>query len=201
MRRVRILIVTLLTLAGTAGCSGILPEPRPPAGLHDFGPTPAATVRLPEGYGLGQFNAAPWLENRAIHYRLLYSDPTRLRRYAHNEWLAPPARLLAERLGSDASVPGAGPPRYRLNATLETFEQRFSAPQTASAVLDLRVRVIDTASGRVVAQKRFNHSETTEADVGGAIRGLGRAGERTLEALVDWLAELDLAPRRPAGES
>ncbi len=79
------------------------PQRDRPASLHDFGfrwnhnkqgdaPWSKVVVEAPE-----------WLQDERIRYRLLYNEPTRVRFYTRDRWLAPPPSLLTQRLTAASS--------------------------------------------------------------------------------------------------
>ena len=67
----------LLMVALLAACTG-LPKVAPSYAVHDFGgPEPVAARSL--GFPLRNVEVVvpPWLASTAMHYRLLYAQPTR----------------------------------------------------------------------------------------------------------------------------
>ncbi len=169
----------ILAAAGVAGCS-LFPS-RAPEMLteHDFGPlrahirahrTPPVILRV---------KSAPWLSGTAIHYRLLYRDPTAIHVYAQNRWVAPPPALLKARvrwrLGA-GPVPGAPAPARidRLVIVLTRFDQDFTAPDHAFVRLTATARLYNAATGRLVAQKTVDLKRRCAPDARGAVMGLSR---------------------------
>ncbi|MGH8378701.1 MAG: ABC-type transport auxiliary lipoprotein family protein, partial [Gammaproteobacteria bacterium] len=90
-------------LCVTAACS-LWPAQPPAPQVHDFGPLPVSQDNAATPVRLDSVNAPVWLGTDAIHYRLLYDDPTAFRGYADHRWAAPPAELLAARLQNLFSV-------------------------------------------------------------------------------------------------
>lgn len=174
-------LLWMLVAVLLAACS-ILPKPGTPPALHDFGPatnTPAAGVVPAEA----TVNAPAWLDDTAIYYRLLYSDPTQLRAYADNHWLAPPAQLLQARLrGAFAN----GSPHYRLEVQLLDFEQIFDTAQSAHVSLRAVAELQSLASGATVAQHLFVVSAPASPDVQGAVSGGARAADELITQLTQW---------------
>ncbi|MGH8398599.1 MAG: ABC-type transport auxiliary lipoprotein family protein [Gammaproteobacteria bacterium] len=178
-----------------AGCS-ILPQQTSPPALHDFGP-PASVTPLVQTKGLvdESVTSATSLADTAIHYRLLYDDPTRLRTYADNRWIAPPAELLQTRLQMVFSHTGvsAGPPsdrsRYRLQLEILDFEQIFDTPHSAHVSVHIEARLQDIVSGLTLAQHSFIITQVTAADVQGAVQGYANVTAQLLRQVAQWTAE------------
>lgn len=185
----------LCTLAAAllAGCS-LLPKPPPPPVLHDFGPAtsvPAASIVPAEA----MVSAPAWLDGSAIYYRLLFSDPTQLRAYANNRWLAPPAELLQARLQTAFAGGHAG--GYRLRVNLLDFEQEFASAQSAQVSVRAVAELQSLASGATVAQHLFAVSVPASPDVQGAVLGASRAADGLLVQIEQWAqAQLSGAQRK-----
>lgn len=194
-------------MAGTAllaGCGSLLPKPAPLPALHDFGP-PLAGVSAPLGVLVTTDVTAPaWLDGTEIHYRLDYDDATRLRAYADNRWVAPPAALLQVRLraefGNDVSNASAPARAYRLNLRLLDLEQVFLQPQSAETRLRVVAELQDASSGVVVAKRVFDLTQAAGPDVGGAVQGASRATLTLVADLDEWLRTATGTPP-PAGAS
>ncbi|MDE2069843.1 MAG: membrane integrity-associated transporter subunit PqiC [Gammaproteobacteria bacterium] len=182
-----------LAAALLAGCS-LLPKPPLPPVLHDFGPAtsaPAATVVPAET----TVSAPAWLDGSEIYYRLIFSDPTQLRAYADNRWLAPPAELLQARL--QAAFAGGRAGGYRLHVNLLDFEQEFASAQSAHVSVRAVVELQSLSSGATVAQHLFAVSVPVSPDVQGAVQGASRAADELLAQLVQWTrAQLAGAKRK-----
>ena len=176
------ILCVLAAVVLLGGCS-ILPTSPPLPASHDFGP--AATTPAMAGAPVEATVSAPsWLDGTAIYYRLLYSSPTRLREYADNRWLAPPAELLQARL--QAAFAGGRAGGYRLRVTLLDFEQEFASAQSAQVSVRAVVELQDLASGATVAQHLFTVSVPTSPDVQGAVQGASRAADELLAQLAQW---------------
>ncbi len=167
---------------------GALPTPPALPALHDFGPPPASRSAPAADIVVDAVDAPSWLADPQIHYRLLFDEPTRLRAYAQNLWVAPPAELLRQRLQVVFDRSGVQRPRapaYRLRLQLLDFEQVFTSPSSASvqlrALASLRV-----ADDLVLVQKRFSISVAASPDVQGALAGSAQAAEQLLAQIVHW---------------
>ncbi|MDE2460810.1 MAG: membrane integrity-associated transporter subunit PqiC [Gammaproteobacteria bacterium] len=180
-------ILWVLIAAVLAACS-ILPKPAPPPVLHDFGPpasAPAAAVPVEVSV-----SAPLWLDDTAIYYRLMYSDPTQLRAYADHRWLAPPAQLLQARLrGAFANRS----PHYRLEVQLLDFEQVFDTAQSAHISLRAQASLRDLSSGTAIGERMFAVTQSTSPDVQGAVSGDAQAANELLARLEQWV-HTQLAP-------
>jgi cholesterol transport system auxiliary component len=172
-------------LLAVQACSLLTPHEAPPA-LHDFG---ARThVRIPAYWSTVTVDAAEWLEDERIHYRLRYADPTRVRFYAAHRWLAAPSSLLAQRLSIAESGHG-----YRLHIRLVEFEQIFDKPKHARAILGFLAEADEPNCTRSKSKRVFRFSRPTpSADAGGAVVAFGALIEEATVSLARWLTELPL---------
>ncbi len=172
-------------------CSLLTPHEAPPA-LHDLGSR--ASVQIPAYWSTVTVDAADWLEDERIHYRLRYVDPTRVRFYAHHRWLAVPSSLLAQRLAVAGSGHG-----YRLHVTLVEFEQIFNGPKDAKVILGFlaeadRPGCAQSKDGRMFRLTR----PTPSADAPGAVVAFATLIDEATSSLVKWLAESSAQPARCA---
>ncbi|MGB9429165.1 MAG: ABC-type transport auxiliary lipoprotein family protein [Gammaproteobacteria bacterium] len=172
-----------------AACS-LWPAQVPLPQVHDFGPLPAVHDSDAARLSLNPITAPVWLASDAIHYRLLYNDPTALRTYADHRWAAPPAELLAARLQYLLPLRSVGDTRahsvYALNAALLEFEQDFNTPHDAHVRLVLEVSMQRSSDGQIIAERRFVMTQSISPDVQGAISGLAQLANRTAMAIADW---------------
>lgn len=187
----RSFVFQLLVMMALSGCT-LLPEQPPLSKRHDFGPPPLPQQKrvTPVGLLLIDVQMPAWLETTEIQYRLLYDDPTRLRAYAQNQWIAPPAALLEQRwreaLSGDTAVS-----LYRLEAALDRFEQVFDAPDSAYAVIGLRAVLVRPDQSAVVAERRFTIRRACPPHVQGAIDALASLADSTLEDVLRWAIQVD----------
>lgn len=177
-------------LCVTAACS-LWPAQPPTPQVHDFGPLRTLQDDAATPVRLDSINAPVWLGTDAIHYRVLYDDPTAFRSYADHRWAAPPAELLAARLQNLFSISsmdktGARGP-YRLSANLLEFEQDFTTAHDAHVQLELDVSMRRSSDGQLVAQKRFVMSQPTTPDVQGAVSGLAQLADRAATDIAGWV--------------
>jgi hypothetical protein len=186
--RLKTAIIVMLTVWLSA--CGILPKPAPPPKRHDFGLPPSvhrAQSPLPGRVQLAGVSAASWLNGTAIYYRRLDVDPTRLRRYALNEWLVPPAELISTRIGDAldrVNAKASNAARYRLALHLVALEQIFSNPNQAREIL----RVDATLSGSALsAHKLLTVKQKTSPTIDGAVKGTAAAVDRLEVKLIGWI--------------
>lgn len=173
------------------GCGSLLPKPAPLPALHDFGP-PLAAVPATLGVLVTTDVTAPaWLDGTEIHYRLDYADATRLRAYADNRWVAPPAELLQARLraefGNEATSVATPAHAYHLSVRLLDLEQVFAQPQSAETRLRVVAELQDAATGAVIARRVFDLTQSADPDVGGAVQGASRAARALIADLIQWV--------------
>jgi ABC-type uncharacterized transport system auxiliary subunit len=181
-------MIAMLTI--WLGACSMLPKPAAPPTRHDLGP-PAAAQRarsqLPGRVRLTDVSAASWLSDAAIYYRRLDADSSRLRRYARNEWLAPPAELIAARLGNAFDQANAKAPnavRYRLDLHLVALEQNFSNSHQAHEVLRVEAAL---GGGALSAHKLFTIKRKTSPTIAGAVKGTVAAVNRLAAKLIGWV--------------
>lgn len=185
MKRKLALTVMILLLAG---CN-VLPPPAPPPQLHDFGtaqghgPGPALPLAVEA------VEAPSWLSGSAILYRNLQDSPTRLRRYAQNQWAAPPAELLQAgleaRLAARNSSAAHVDPRYALRVVLLRFEQVLDGGE-GEARIEAEAQVWERDTHRLIARHLFTESRSVSADIGGALNGMGEVARQAQAAILDW---------------
>jgi len=171
-----------IVLLALSGCSLLPPHAALPR-YHDFGP-PVTEQTANTTLYLREVSAPAWLDNGAIYYRLLTTDPTRLRAYASGRWIAAPSRLLAQQLREQLS--GSS---YGLRVELERFEQDFDTTKHARAVMQVHA-VITRADGAAVAAHEFTFSTPTTPDISGAITGLAALTQQATKAILVWSASV-----------
>lgn len=169
----------ILALFFSTGCS-LLPEPPPLPARHDFGPVRAEASPLP--WSEAEVTAPEWLQDSALHYRLLYANPTEIRAYTRDSWVAPPPVLLANRLNAGTR---GGPRRLTLN--LRNFEQVFDRPGSSRVVMQCHAGLGPGTVGAPVAERDFSFAMTTPTgDAAGAFSQFPTLIEKAVAALRDW---------------
>lgn len=165
---------------------------------HDFGPRPLSTLpsTVPGSVRLAfqQVEAADWLAVTEIHYRLLYSDPTRIRAYAYHQWVAPPSKLMEQRFrqvwlsASENASPQGTPARIKIE--LQRFEQVFDSPTLARAVVQVRAQLFRPGrSPHAGTDRIFIIEGDCAPDVQGAIKTLAAMANQAVLAIWRWAIE------------
>ena len=180
-------------LLNFSACS-VLPSRPPSPALHDFGLGGKASSdqagEVPGTWSTVTVDAPEWLQSENIRYRLLYSDPTRVRYYSQDRWIAPPPALLAQRLGLDSVGQGFG-----LKIRLLEFEQVFDGPQQARLMLAFRALAYRPGEEAASGEHLFRFTQPTpSADAQGAVTATHGLVEQATQSLQTWLAGL---PARP----
>lgn len=186
------------------GCASL--HKSQPAAVYDFGlQTPPSSEPLfhpiplrKKSLLVADTTAPVWLDSRAIHYRLLYDNPTQSYTYANNRWIATPAALLTQQLrnriaaGTQEQVikdNGIAAADHVLLTELEEFSQVFDTATDSYIVAGLRASLIERNTRKLLAQKDFNiTAKAPSADAAGAVSALSAASNQLLNELVNWLA-------------
>jgi cholesterol transport system auxiliary component len=190
----------LALLLTVSACSLFPDRPAPPA-LHDFGLSEKATslqagCSAANSGSTASVTAPEWLQTENIRYRLLYADPTQVRYYTQDRWLASPPAMLAQRLALACGKNG-----WRLKISWLAFEQVFDAPHSAKVILVFRATAQRPASEEIVAEKLFSLSQpASTADAKGAVAASEQLVGEAVNALQTWVTELsDLATGARSG--
>lgn len=155
--------------------------------LHDFGMTdvPAQSRQEPEAAEV-KVLAPNWLSDNQIRYRLLYAQPTRVRFYNLDQWIAPPPELLKLHLASANLDPG-----YSLVVHLLNFEQQFEAPGRAFVLLHFRADVFSAGSKKKLDSREFVlRSGKVSSDAEGAVEGFAESAAQASQQIQAWLRNL-----------
>jgi len=172
-------LLTLITLINLSACS-----------LQQ-------TLSVPVTHDLGQLNnrqeriaitvdAPVWLWDSRIRYRLLYKDPTAIAYYNLDRWEAPIPTLLEQQL----NIPELTKPLY-LKIQLTQFEQRFSAPDKAQVIMELRVSTFSSKENTLLAKQTFKGVKiTARPDAQGAILGFSQLTEQMNTQITAWLQRM-----------
>ena len=167
----------------TAGCSHSVQTPA----LHDFGATttPIQNVHGPSPTEI-TVKAPKWLNDNRIRYRLLYDEPTRVRFYTLDLWIAPPPELLKQRL---AAAPLSA--RYSLDIELTNFEQQFDTLGSASVVLRFSATAYSAGDKNKRDQRKFAIRSTKVApNAKGAVNGFAALADQASRQIAIWLDNL-----------
>ena len=194
------LIVSGLALLTISACSLLQPITPPFPNFYVLegisGKTsPPAPASAPTLIVSPPHAAAGFDSQRMIYLR----EPYKLEHFAQNEWIEPPARLLAPlivdaivRTGSFRAVvltPSTAAGDFRLDSEIIRLQQDFRS-RPGSVRLTLRATLIDENTRRVVAWREFDQSVATKSeDPYGGVIAANLALQDTLEKLADFAAE------------
>jgi cholesterol transport system auxiliary component len=181
----------LLSGCMLGGCS-VLPAQAAQAQTHDFGPLPVPNAAPTGLVRVDSVSAPAWIDDGAIHYRLLYSDPTSLRGYADHRWVAAPSEMLSLRLQSLLGGAAQGPaqPARLVSVELMEFEQDFSSAKQATVQLTAKVTLRKASDGQVLGEKQLMLSIPSTPDVQGAVTDLSKLAEQAAEQITAWCDEI-----------
>jgi cholesterol transport system auxiliary component len=186
------LFVLLVLLTGCGvGRSGSAPQQLDlGAGYADLKTGMVAAVQHPP-IAVPTASAASLLTETAVIWRV--GDAGQPQAYTTYQWVAPPARLVTQRLVDRLSLQGpvlqqnavGDLPQVRLN--LQRFEQTFSADGRVS-VGQLTLQVILTKGNKVLDQRLLDIKvpARTQDALGGA-QALREATEQAAEQVAQWL--------------
>jgi ABC-type uncharacterized transport system auxiliary subunit len=183
-------VLALLTGCGV-GRSGSAPQQLDlGAGYADLKASTVAAVRHPP-IALPSASAASLLTETAVIWRV--GDAGQPQAYTTYQWVAPPARLVTQRLVDRLSLQGpvlqqnavGDLPQVRLN--LQRFEQTFSV-DGSSSVGQLTLQTILIRGTKVVDQRLVDIKvpARTQDALGGA-QALRDATEQAAEQVAQWL--------------
>lgn len=175
----------LLLFFNILAFTGCTLTPSQPA-LHDFGTGPSQSGNRTATRPDITVEAPKWLQDNRIHYRLLYAEPTQVRFYTLDRWLAPPSELLEQQLKS-----GGLNPRSPLTVRLLDFEQQFEAPQKAKVLMRFAIEAY-TPDRQVMTQSREFRFEQVCAtpDAKGAVNALAKLSVKSVGQIRSWLDSL-----------
>jgi hypothetical protein len=188
-----------------AGCADWLPNRRPPPAVpHDLGWLPAPIPITLEEIPVVAVESPTWLSEPALRYRQAASNPTALRRYPDDYWVAPPRELLLDRLqqyllASRSAAARPNSPRYRLEVRLLRFEQEQNGLRS-EAIVSLQALLLDPRNRRQFASPAITTRVASPSlGAAGAVRGLGQAMDQAIIQLMNWLASVQA--QNPAPET
>jgi len=166
------------------GCTEAVQAPA----LHDFGVgnAPPANALQQSASAEIKVGAPKWLNDNRIRYRLLYDQPTRVRFYNLDQWIAPPPELLKLHFAA-----GRLDPHDSLVIQLLNFEQQFDAPGSASVLLRFSADVLAAGSKNKRESREFVlRSGKVSPDAQGAVRGFAESAEQASQQVRAWLRSL-----------
>jgi len=205
-RYARLLACGLLLAACFSGCALVDKPSR--AMVYDFGPgAPDAPVaKATDSLGvlaLSEVEADSALDDKAVLYRLIYTDAQQLLPYAQARWSMAPAQLVRQRLREvlglrrtvlspgDGNLTGSKPVMV-LRVQLEEFSQLFDAPGQSSGLVRLRATLVQASPGedRLLGQRSFAVQRPAPTpDARGGVRALTAATNTAVEEIEQWLMQ------------
>lgn len=200
MKAIARLLVPLALGAVLAGCS-LLPASRP----LTYYQLPASTVAPHPGPRVGwdlRIDRPAASDLLASNRILVAPEANQLSAYAGVRWSSSLPTLWRERLmaafladGRVRHVSGDGDglrADFELGGNLLAFHHDLQAGEPR-VVIRLDARLVEIASRRILASRRFEEFETPRnEEVAEVVAAFGLAGDRLERALIDWtLAELD----------
>ena len=216
------LLLPLLVLVLSSGCSSLLPKPAPLPSVYLIDGAPGAVVAKAAAQATaaapGPAASAPTLlvstpraSSGLDSRRILYQrEPHRLDHFAHSDWADTPARMLAplivaalEQSGSFHAVvvtPGTTEAGLRLDTEILRLQQQFDS--TPSEVrFTLRAHLVDSRSRRVLAWREFDSRIAAPSDdPRGGVAAANTAVQLVLQQLADFCAQASRAAALPAAD-
>lgn len=182
--RIRLLLFCLVCVA--EGCS-LTPQQ---AAVHDFG-TGLAKTKVQHNFRADMtVNAPKWLQDNRIRYRLLYSEPSRVRFYGMNRWIAPPGELLEQYFRF-----GGNYPNRSLVITLLDFEQQFVSPNQAKAVIRLFLEVYTSDHRKLLGTRELRLEQWSPTpDAEGTVIAFSELAQKASGQIQNWLKVLIADP-------
>ena len=205
-------LLTILIFSFIAGCTPLQKSPGA-ISTYDFGvlypsTKETATTQTPQSQHdkksllIADVTSPAWLDNTAIHYRLMYHNPTQTFMYGNSRWIASPAALFTQQLRNQIvsqlneyviKDSSAAKTDRTLDIELKELVHVFETATDSHVVFGLRASLIERNSRKLLAQKDFNISEkATSADAAGAVSAINTASNRLIGELVNWLNSVSL---------
>ena len=177
------LILFTLILANT-GCS--LGSKSYQTAVHDLGLPVNRDDNTLVNWAVTSVDAPVWLWDDRIRYRLLYADPTHVRFYSRDRWIAPPPALLERHLSSDGK-----PQDYSLHIRLLDFEQQFDVPEKAWVILNFHIEAHSLDGSQSVNEREFRLKQVVAtANAAGAVDSLAKLTFQAATEIQGWLEGL-----------
>jgi cholesterol transport system auxiliary component len=178
-----------------AGCVTSHPTPRQ-FDLGDFDALGNRPRMVATNLVVADVSQPSWMRTRDMFYRLVYAPPSRLQRYAVNQWVATPGELVSLRLRQTVQAANAGftvptsdfAGDYVLDSSLDEFTQAFTTPADSQCIVQLRASLW-RKGGRIVGQRVFRiESPAATPDAPGAALCFAAAVNRVSNEIVLWLS-------------
>ncbi|OQW41363.1 MAG: hypothetical protein A4S08_12800 [Proteobacteria bacterium SG_bin4] len=205
-------LLTILIFSFIAGCTPLQKSPGA-ISTYDFGvlypsTKETATTQTPQSQHdkksllIADVTSPAWLDNTAIHYRLMYHNPAQTFTYGNSRWIASPAALFTQQLRNQIvsqlneyviKDSSAAKTDRTLDIELKELVHVFETAADSHVVFGLRASLIERNSRKLLAQKDFSISEKApSADAAGAVSAINTASNRLIGELVNWLNSVSL---------
>ncbi|WP_307931867.1 ABC-type transport auxiliary lipoprotein family protein [Nitrosomonas sp. sh817] len=197
--------------------SGCTPLQKTPGAIstYDFGvlypsnmEMETATTQVPQSQFakksllIADVSSPAWLDNTAIHYRLMYHNPAQTFTYGNSRWIAAPAALftqqlrdrIASRLNEYVIKDSSTAKTDRiLDIELKELVHLFETTTDSHVAFGLRASLIERNSRRLLAQKDLSiTAKAPSPDAAGAVSAISTASNRIINELIDWLNSVSL---------
>ncbi|MDD5411016.1 MAG: hypothetical protein PHF31_06320 [Methylobacter sp.] len=139
----------------------------------------------PQGAGAVTVGAPTWLWDNRIRYRLLHVEPTHVKFYGLDMWIASPPELFEQMLVSHLKTLN-----YSLNIQLLEFEQQFDASDRARVVLRFSVDAYSADNKKIATQEFHLEQATKTPDAAGAVSGFADLAQQAAGRIQNWLGGL-----------
>lgn len=190
-------------LAG-AGCSALKPEASPSTpsfyALDASGGVPAPAQRAQRNTGIAVLVTAPQASAGFDSQKMIYTRQAhKLEYFAHNEWIDPPARMIAPLIVSAleasgafravVSSPGSSSGDLRLDTEVLLLQQEFMS-KPSQVRFALRASLVEETTRRVVATRDFEVLQPSPSDDPyGGVQAANFAVRAVLQRLAAFCAE------------
>ncbi len=191
---VRLTLSLALTtlLLGLSGCLGSSSRQAPTQlDLGAAAPTPAGALTANPPVAVPAASSAALLNETMVIWRV--GDQGQPQAYTTYQWVAPPARLVTQKLIDRLSLQGAvltqnvGGELPQVRLTLQRFEQTF-APDGASSQAQLTLQVVLMKGTKVVDQLLIDLKVPVPTqDAQGGAQALRQASNQAAEQVAQWL--------------
>lgn len=188
-------------LSGCALTGGSGSAPREYLLKAEFPDAASSAAESAPVISLSQPQAASGFQTRAMVY---LKQPSELRAYAYNRWVAPPAEMLKPLLVAALESSGAFnavvtansgiPGDLRLDLTLIKLHQEFFDPQSRIRLV-LRATLIDNTEGQILASRTIEITEPAPGnDPQSGVAAANRAVQLALSEIADMAASFTTKP-------
>lgn len=194
----------VLGLMLSSGCGSLIPKGAPPPLTYALdGPrdalaeiAPVAKSGMAPTLIINPPRAAPGYDTQHIIY---VQVPYQLQRFAHSEWVAPPARMLVPIIVSAVENTGSfravGPVSsgivgdLRLDTEILRLHQEFGGG-LSRVRFTLRVTLSDTVSRQVISSRQFDETIASASDdTYGGVAAANRAVQLVMEQLASYCTQ------------